>query len=132
MDVHPVSRWIPESVEAILQEVVVPDDEYDTFETIHLMGLVLEEFPDQVTVIDATENPSLGYAMAWITAFDARRLHEIVVDLLLELMDHAMTHAGDDEEVETFGSYLAEFDPETFVDQYRTERDFEDEQDAFR
>jgi len=35
--------------------------------------------------------------MAWVTEFDSRRLHEIVVGFVVELMEHAVSHADDDE-----------------------------------
>jgi len=40
--------------------------------------------------------------MAWVTEFDSRRLHEIVVELVVELMEHAVSHADDDEALSAF------------------------------
>lgn len=129
MDVHPLGRWIPESISDVLVEVIEPADEYDAFGTIHLMGMVLEEFPEQTTVYDASEDPSVGWALLWVTAFDAHRLHEVVVELLVELMDHAVGHASTSAVHEDFEDQLAEFDIEAFVEEYRASRDFEDEHD---
>lgn len=125
MDVHPLGRWVPEAVEAILVETTEPADAYDQFGTIHLMGMVLEEYPDRVCVHDASEDPTVGWALLWVTQFDAVSLHELVVELLVELMDHAVGHIDDDEVRTDFGELLAEFDIATFVAAYRSERDLE-------
>lgn len=129
MDVHPLGRWIPESIVGVLEAVVEPTDDYDVFGTIHLMGIVLEDFPDAVTVHDASDEPSVGWALLWVTAFDARRLHEIIVELLVELMDHAISHAEDDDLHDTFAEQLESFDVEGFVEEYRAAREFESERD---
>jgi len=128
-DVHPPSRFFPESLVAILRETIETDDEFEQFGTPHLMGIVMEEFPEQVVVHDAADDGAVGYAMVWITEFDARRLHEIVVELVVELMDHAISHADDDAAITEFESSLEKFDVEAFVDQYRREREFESEHD---
>lgn len=132
MDVHPLARWIPESIVGILETVIEPRDEYDAFGTIHLMGLVMEEFPDRVAVQDASEDPSVGWALLWVTDFDARRLHHVIVELLVELMDHAVGHADDDEIHSTFQSQVSGFDVESFVEEYRTAREFEVDGDHAR
>ena len=124
MDVHPLSRWIPESVEAVFTETIETADDHQAFSTIHLMGLVLEEYPESVVAADMTEHDALGCAMLWITTFDARRLHIIIIELLVELMEHAMSHAADTETQATFEADLFAFDVDAFVDAYRTERDF--------
>ena len=124
MDVHPLSRWIPETVEAILDETIETSDDYPSFSTIHLMGLVLEEYPDQVVAQDVSEEDALGAAVVWVTEFDSRRLHELIVELLLELMEHAMTHTEDSDGRAEFEEQLFAFDIEAFVDQYRSERGF--------
>ncbi|WP_255192500.1 DUF5815 family protein [Natronobeatus ordinarius] len=129
MDMHPPSRFFPESLVAILRETIEPADEFDQFGTPHLMGIVLEEFPEKVVVHDAAENGAVGYAMVWVTEFDARRLHEIVVELVVELMDHAVSHAEDDTVAAEFESQLLEFDVSAFVEEYRRVRDFESEHD---
>lgn len=129
MDVHPLGRWIPESIVDILATVIEPRDDHETFDTIHLMGIVLEEFPDKVTVQDASEDPSVGWALLWVTSFDTRRLHHVIVELLVELMDHAIGHSEDEDVQTTFQGQLTEFDVEAFVEEYRSVRDFESERD---
>ncbi len=125
MDVHPLGRWIPESIVAVLESTVEPADEYDTFGTIHLMGMVLEEFPGDVVVRETSEDHSVGWALLWVTAFEARRLHEIVVELLVELMDHAVSHSDDPAIEREFADQLETFDVTAFVETYREQREFE-------
>lgn len=130
MDMHPPSRWFPESIVAVLEETVEPseDDEFETFGTPHLMGAVLEEFPDDVVAYDASENGAVGAALVWLTDFDARTLHEYVVELVVELMEHAVSHSeGGTSE---FEEEMMAFDVAAFVDEYRELRDFEDEYDT--
>ncbi|MFC4248174.1 DUF5815 family protein [Natribaculum luteum] len=129
MDVHPPSRFFPESLVAVLRETVETADDFDEFGTPHLLGVVMEEFPERVVSYDATEDGTVGYAMLWITDFDSRRLHEIVVELVVELMEHAVSHAEDETAVTEFESQMLEFDVEAFVDEYRQVRDFETEHD---
>jgi len=129
-DVHPPSRFVPESLVAILDETIDTDDEFESFGTPHLMGIVLEEFPEKVTTYDASGDGAVGYTLVWVTEFDARRLHEIIVELIVELMEHAISHADDDDAVADFESKMLEFDISTFVEQYRSQRDFESEHDA--
>ena len=129
MDVHPPSRFFPESFVSILQEMIEPADEFEEFGTPHLMGIALEEFPDEVTVYDAGEDGTVGYAMVWVSAFDSRRLHEVIVELVVELMEHAVSHADDDDAVSEFERQMIEFDVGEFVDEYRSVRDFESEHD---
>ena len=105
------------------------DDEFPEFGTPHVMGIVLEEFPEKVAVADVAEDGHVGYALLWVTDFDSRRLHEVVVELLVELMEHAASH-GDDDTAERFESQMREFDVEAFVEQYREEREFESEIDT--
>jgi hypothetical protein len=62
--------------------------------------------------------------------FDPRQLHEVVVELLVELMDHAVGHADDEAAASEFEEQLAQFDVAAFVDAYRQERNFEDEFDT--
>ena len=130
MDVHPPARFVPEFLVEVLREIVDTEDGFGEFGTPHLLGAVLEEFPDEVVVHDAAEDGSVGYAMLWVTDFDSRRLHEVVVELVVELMDHAVSHAEDDAQIAAFEEYLAEFDVAAFVEQYRAERDLESERDA--
>lgn len=128
-DVHPPSRFLPEETVADLRAVVETDDEFDQFGTPHLLGMVTEEFPDDVVSQDASEDGSVGYATVWVTDFDARRLHEVVVELVVEMMEHALSHAEGDTAREQFHEQLTAFDVETFVEQYRRERAFSDADD---
>ncbi|MFA9417062.1 DUF5815 family protein [Natrinema sp. HArc-T2] len=128
-DVHPPSRFFPESLVAILQETIDTDDEFEEFGTPHLMGVVLEEFPEDIAVHDAADDGAVGYTLLWVADFDSRRLHEIVVELVVELMEHAISHADDDAAVTDFESQMLEFDVSEFVDQYRKQREFESEYD---
>ena len=128
-DVHPPSRFFPESFVAVLRETIDTDDAFEEFGTPHLMGVVLEEFPERVVVHDASDDGAVGYALVWITDFDSRRLHEIVVELVVELMDHAMSHAGDEAAIADFETQLQSFDVAAFVEAYRSVREFESEHD---
>jgi len=128
MDMHPLSRWIPEDLVAILDEAV-DTTTGETFDTTHLMGIVLEEFPERIVSADASEDGHVGFALVWVAGFDARRLHEVVVELVVELMEHAVSHAADDSAMSEFEQQMLEFDVEAFVDQYRAQRDFDDEFD---
>jgi len=125
MDVHPPARFVPEAIVEVLRESVTVEDEFEEFGTPHVMGAVLEEFPDRVVVHDASGDGEVGYALCWIADFDDRRLHEVVVDLLVELMDHAISHAEDDAHAATFQDHLEDFDVEAFVEQYRRQRDLD-------
>jgi hypothetical protein len=128
-DVHPPSRFVPESLVAVLEETIDTDDEFESFGTPHLLGIVLEEFPEKVAVHDASDDGAVGYTLLWVTDFDARRLHEVVVELIVELMEHAVSHAEDDAAITEFESQMLEFDVGEFVDQYRRQREFESEHD---
>ncbi len=129
-DVHPPSRFVPESLVSILRETVETADDFDEFGTPHIMGIVMEEFPDDVVVHDAAEDGAVGYTLLWVTDFRARRVHVIIVELLVELMEHAVSHAEDDTTTSEFEQQMREFDVEAFVDQYRDMRDFSDEFDT--
>lgn len=129
-DVHPLGRFVPESLADVLRATVEPDDEFDEFTTAHLMGMVLEEFPEAVVAEDVSDDGEVGYSMLWVTDFDSRRLHEIVIELLVELMEHAMSHAGDDQAMAEFESQMLDFDVAAFVEQYRQQRDFDSEHDT--
>jgi hypothetical protein len=130
MDVHPLARFVPEFLVEVLEETVEPADDFDRFTMAHTMGIVMEEFPEQVATADVSDDGSVGYALVWMTDFDARRLHEVVVELLLELMDHAISHADDEDAVAAFEEELQHFDVGAFVEQYRRERDLETEHDT--
>jgi hypothetical protein len=129
MDSHPLARFVPEFFVETLRETIDTDDQFEEFETAHVLGMVREEFPEQVASVDCSDDGHVGYALLWVTDFDARRLHELVVELLVELVEHAVSHA-DDAATAEFEAYLAEFDVETFVETYRAEREFEDEFDT--
>jgi len=129
MDVHPASRFLPESLVEVLRETVDADDVFEEFGTPHLVGMVMEEFPEAVTTIDMSDDGSVGFGLVWIATFDARRFHEIVVELVVEMMDHAVSHAEDDAAVSEFERQMLEFDVSEFVDQYREQRGFESEFD---
>lgn len=129
-DAHPLSRFVPEDIAAQLRAVIDTDDEYDEFSMPHLMGSVMEEFPDEVAVRDVSEDGQVGAALIWVADFDTRRLHHVVVELLVELMDHAVGHVDDESIQAEFESQMAEFDVERFVEAYRDQRDFEDEYDS--
>lgn len=125
LDVHPPSRFFPESMVEILRETIEPADEFEEFGTPHLLGIVMEEFPEKVVTYDASDDGAVGYGLLWLTEFDARRLHEVIVELVVELMEHAVSHADDEAAVTEFQSQLAEFDVAAFVEEYRQGREFE-------
>jgi len=130
MDVHPLGRFVPEFLADVLRETVDTADEFEEFTTAHVMGIVREEFPDRTVSQDVSEDGSVGYSLVWLTDFDSRRLHEVVVELLVELMDHAVGHADDADAQTEFQQWLEQFDVTEFVDQYRAEREFESEHDS--
>ncbi|MFC6615863.1 DUF5815 family protein [Halopenitus salinus] len=126
MDVHPPERFLPEFLVEVLREAIeTTSEEMPEFGTPHLLGVVLEEFPDRVVAIDASETADVGYALAWVTEFDSRRLHEVIVELVVELMEHAVSHADDDGALREFERQMTDFDVPEFVDRYRAERDLE-------
>ncbi len=130
MDPHPPSRFLPESVTDVLAETISPEgSEIEEFGTIPLMGLVMENEADRIVTHDASEDGATGFALAWIADFDARRLHEVVVETVLEIMAEAVTEVGDESATSEFTQQRAAFDVDAFVDAYRAERDFEDEWD---
>ncbi|MFC7057514.1 DUF5815 family protein [Halovenus salina] len=129
-DVHPLARFVPEFLVDTLRETVTTEDDFEEFGMPHAMAMVGEEFPEKVASADCSTEGSVGYSLVWVTSFDSRRLHGVVVELLLELMDHAISHADDDTIAAEFEQYMAEFDLETFVDLYRDEREFESEHDS--
>ncbi|WP_435175797.1 DUF5815 family protein [Halorussus sp. AFM4] len=123
-DVHPPSRFVPEFLVEVLRATIDTDDDLGEFGTPHVMGVVLEEFPEDVVSENVEDDQDVGYALVWVTDFDSRRLHEIVVELLVELMEHAVSHADDDSAMAQFEEDMLDFDVSAFVDQYRRERDF--------
>jgi hypothetical protein len=132
MDMHPPSRFFPESIVEVLTEAIEPaeSDQFDEFGTPHLMGAVMEQLPEEVVAIEQSENGSVGYALCWVTDPDARELHAIVVELVVELMDHAVSHAESEAPKSEFEEQMLDFDVEAFVEEYREARDFEDEHDT--
>jgi len=128
MDVHPPDRFLPEFLVAVLQEAIeTTSEEMPEFGTPHLLGIVLEEFPEQVVSYDATEEPDVGFALLWVTDFDSRTLHERIIELVIELMEHAVSHADDTSALTEFEAKMHEFDVGEFVEQYREERDLDAE-----
>lgn len=123
-DVHPPSRFVPEFLVEVLRGTIDTDDDLGEFGTPHVMGVVMEEFPGEVVSENVEEDPDVGYALVWVADFDSRRLHEIVVELLVELMEHAVSHAADDDAMTRFEEDMLDFDVSEFVEQYRRERDF--------
>jgi hypothetical protein len=123
-DVHPPSRFVPEFLVEVLRGTIDTDDDLGEFGTPHVMGVVLEEFPEDVASENVENDQDVGYALVWVTDFDSRRLHEIVVELLVELMEHAVSHAENDSAMTEFEEDMLDFDVEAFVEQYRRERDF--------
>lgn len=130
MDVHPLARFVPEFLVDTLRETIATEDNFEEFGTAHAMAMVNEEFPEQVVSADCSTEGSVGYGLVWVSEFDSRRLHGVVVELLLELMEHAISHTEDDSLAEEFEEYMHQFDVETFVDLYRREREFESEHDT--
>jgi hypothetical protein len=130
VDVHPLGRFLPEFLGEVLRETVEPADAEGEFGITHLMGMVMEEFPAEVVAEDVSEDGQVGYALVWVTDFDSRRLHEILVELVVELMEHAVSHAEDDSARSEFEEQMLQFDVSEFVEQYRAERDFEGEFDS--
>jgi len=130
MDVHPLTRFLPSFLVDTLAETVEPSGEAEQLGTGHLMGIVMEEFPDDIVAKDVEDDGAIGCGLLWVSEFDSRRLHEIVVELVVDLMEHAISHAEDDTARETFEEDMRQFDVGTFVDTYRAERDFDGDNDT--
>ena len=128
MDVHPPERFVPDFLVDVLQDAIeTTSEEMPEFGTAHLMGIVLEEFPESVVSADVSDDGEVGTGIVWVSDFDARRLHEIVVELVVELMEHAVSHADDDAAVAAFEDRMLEFDVAEFVEAYRAERDLSED-----
>ncbi|RLM57075.1 hypothetical protein DVK02_04565 [Halobellus sp. Atlit-31R] len=124
MDVHPPERFLPKFLVSVLREAVeTTSEEMPEFGTAHLMGIVLEEFPQRVVSADVSDDGDVGAGIVWVTDFPSRRLHEIIVELVVELMEHAISHADDEAAVSEFEAQMLDFDVSEFVEQYRAERD---------
>jgi len=129
-DAHPIGRFVPEFLADVLRETVEPADDFEEFTTAHVLGMVLEEYPQEVASADLADDGTVGYALLWVSSFDARELHEVIVELLVELMEHAVSHAEDGDALAEFEEQMLQFDVATFVEEYRQERDFETEHDT--
>lgn len=130
MDVHPLGRFIPEFLVETLRETIATDDEFEEFSMPHAIAMVREEYPGEVAVGDCSGDGDVGFGLVWIADFDARELHAIIVELIVDMMEHAIGHAEDGPTVQEFETKLEEFDVDEFVDIYRNEREFEDEFDT--
>ncbi len=128
MDVHPPDRFLPEFLVSVLQEAIeTTSEEMPEFGTPHLLGVVLEEFPSLVVAHDASDDQSVGFSMLWVTDFDSRTLHEHIVELVIELMEHAVSHADDTSTLTEFEQQMHQFDVSAFVEQYREQRDLSED-----
>lgn len=128
MDVHPPDRFLPEFLVDVLREAVeTTSEEMPEFDTPHLLGIVLEEFPDRVVSEDVSDDGDIGAGIVWVTDFDSRRLHEIIVELVVELMEHAVSHADDDGAISEFEAQMMDFDVAAFVAEYRAQRDISED-----
>lgn len=128
MDVHPPERFLPDFLVDVLREAIeTTSEEMPEFGTAHLMGIVLEEFPQKVVSADVSDDGDVGAGIIWVTDFDSRRLHEIIVELVVELMEHAVSHAEDDSAVSDFETKMLDFDVGEFVEQYRAQRDLSED-----
>jgi hypothetical protein len=132
LDVHPPSRFLPEDIVATLRETTeaADADQVGEFGTHHLLGMVREEVPDEIVSEDVSETGAAGYTMVWIADADTRTLHVMIVELVVEMMEHAVSHAPDERAATEFEAAMRDFDAEAFVDSYREARDFEDEYDT--
>lgn len=130
MDVHPLGRFVPDFLVDTLRATITTDDDYDEFSTAHALAMVREEHPEEVAVADCSADGEVGYGLVWVADMDSYELHRTVVELLVELMEHAISHADDGPTVSEFEKQLEEFELDAFVDAYRSERDFEDEYDS--
>jgi hypothetical protein len=129
-DIHPPTRFLPEALVQQLRASTETADDFEEFGIPHVLGMVREEFPERVVTADVSEDGLVGYALLWVADFDSRRLHEVVVELVVEMMEHAVGHADDPAARREFERQMREFDVEEFVDRYRAQRDFEDEHDS--
>ena len=130
--IHTVATNVREldGVVDTLRETIRTDDGFEQFSTAHALAMVREEYPDRMASADLSGDGGVGYALVWVADFDSRELHRIVVELLVELMEHAISHADARPTVAEFEQQMAEFDVDGFVDAYRRERELEDEHDT--
>ncbi|MFB6162907.1 MAG: DUF5815 family protein [Halococcoides sp.] len=130
LDTDPLTRFVPDQMARILEETVKPRETDHTFGTLHAMGMLADEVPQTVASADVSENGDLGFNYVWVSDFTAREVHVLLVQLLVDLMDHAVDEVGDDSIKSQFTEQLEGLDVEEFVDQYRTERSFEGPEDS--
>ncbi|MFB6233574.1 MAG: DUF5815 family protein [Haloarculaceae archaeon] len=129
MDVHPPDRFLPEFLVSVLREAIeTTSEEMPEFGTPHLLGIVLEEYPERVVSYDASEEQEVGFALLWVTDFDAWELHELIVELVVELMEHAISHADDASALTEFEGQMHDFEVTEFVEEYREERDLSEDE----
>ena len=128
-DINPLTRFLPEFLVDSLEEIieVVDSEKWGEFGMTHVMGLVMEDFPEEVVFFDASEDGYLGYSGLWVSIFDSWRLHEIIVELVIEIMEHAMSHSDDENAMGDFEEKMSLFDITEFVKEYRMERDLNPE-----
>lgn len=132
LDVHPPSRFLPEDIVDVLRESTetAESDGMSEFGTPHLLGMVREEVPNDVVSQDVSETGAAGYSMVWITQADAQSLHEMIVELVIEMMEHAVSHGTNEQAAAEFEAQMRDFDVGEFVRAYRQSRDFDDEHDS--
>lgn len=132
LDVHPPSRFLPEDIVDTLRETTeaADADRVGEFGTHHLLGMVREDVPEEIVSQDVSETGAAGYTMVWVADGTPRTLHLMIVELVVEMMEHAVSHAPDETATTEFEAAMREFDAEAFVDSYREARDFEDEHDT--
>lgn len=130
MQSHPPTRFLPKALIETLRATTETADSFEEFGMAHLIGLLIETEPELVTTIDASEHGNVGFALAWITTVDARTLHERIVARVLDVMEHAMEHADDDKAQTEFEAERKQFDIETFVTEYRQQREFKGPSDT--
>lgn len=128
LDPHPPTRFLPETVTDVLVNTLQIDGrEENRFDTNALMGLVQDRHSDRIVTLDAAEDGTIGFALAWIADFDSYTLHEIVVETVLELMSRAVDDGGNESARKAFTEHRADLDVEAFVSQYREVRNFDAE-----
>lgn len=130
MDTDPLTRFVPEFLADALQEAIETEHAHREFSTTHLLGLVAEEHPDAIVTADVSDDGQVGYAIIWVAGFDARTLHAVVVDRVVDLMQQAIEQADDEAAVAEFEAYLASFEVEAFVEEYRATRGIEGDRES--
>ncbi len=109
LDPHPLARFVPEFLTEVLHETI------ETTTTTMSSGRPTSwasssrssPRPSSPRTCPRTAKSARA---GWVTDFDSRRLHEIVVELLVELMEHAVSHAEDDDVVSEFEAKMLQFD----------------------